>query len=90
MSNVVLFYSLQFSHLAWIQTDRKAGGLGDLNYPLVADLTKSITKAYDVMIEDEVSWCSSVVEEPGPVPHVNGRYLHNAGHCSPWPVHHRP
>ncbi len=25
----------QFTHLAWIQTDRKEGGLGDLNYPLV-------------------------------------------------------
>jgi peroxiredoxin (alkyl hydroperoxide reductase subunit C) len=25
----------QFSHLAWIQTDRKEGGLGDLTYPLV-------------------------------------------------------
>ncbi|MFN4196373.1 MAG: peroxiredoxin, partial [Thermosynechococcus sp.] len=23
----------QFSHLAWIQTDRKAGGVGDLKYP---------------------------------------------------------
>ena len=53
--DVGLLCPSQFSHLAWIQTDRKAGGLGDLNYPLVADLTKSITKAYDVMIEDEVS-----------------------------------
>lgn len=39
----------QFSHLAWIQTDRKAGGVGDLNYPLVADLTKSISTAYNVL-----------------------------------------
>lgn len=30
----------QFTHLAWIQTDRKEGGLGDLKYPLVADLKK--------------------------------------------------
>jgi len=28
----------QFSHLAWVQTDRKQGGLGDIAYPLVADL----------------------------------------------------
>ncbi|HEY9881654.1 MAG TPA: peroxiredoxin, partial [Leptolyngbyaceae cyanobacterium] len=26
----------EFSHLAWIQTDRKQGGVGDLNYPLVS------------------------------------------------------
>lgn len=42
-----------FSHLAWIQTDRKAGGLGDLKYPLVADITKSISKSYDVLIEND-------------------------------------
>ncbi|KAI3832571.1 hypothetical protein MKW98_002117 [Papaver atlanticum] len=42
-----------FSHLAWVQTDRKSGGLGDLNYPLVSDVTKSISKAYDVLIADQ-------------------------------------
>jgi len=42
----------QFSHLAWIQTDRKEGGLGDLNYPLLADLKKEIARAYNVLDED--------------------------------------
>ena len=28
----------QFSHLAWIQTARNQGGIGDINYPLVSDL----------------------------------------------------
>lgn len=42
----------QFSHLAWIQTDRKDGGLGDLNYPLVADLKKEISAAYNVLDPD--------------------------------------
>ncbi|KAL0736471.1 hypothetical protein Bca4012_012681 [Brassica carinata] len=36
-----------FSHLAWVQTDRKSGGLGDLNYPLVSDITKSISKSFE-------------------------------------------
>lgn len=39
----------QFSHLAWIQTDRKSGGVGDLHYPLVADLKKEISTAYNVL-----------------------------------------
>ena len=26
----------QYSHLAWIQTEPKRGGLGDINYPLVS------------------------------------------------------
>ncbi|XP_047315431.1 2-Cys peroxiredoxin BAS1, chloroplastic-like [Impatiens glandulifera] len=42
-----------FSHLAWVQTDRKSGGLGDLNYPLVSDVTKSIAKSYGVLIPDQ-------------------------------------
>ncbi len=39
----------EFSHLAWIQSDRKSGGVGDLNYPLVADLKKEISAAYNVL-----------------------------------------
>ncbi|KAG6487366.1 hypothetical protein ZIOFF_055952 [Zingiber officinale] len=44
---------LQFSHLAWVQTDRKSGGLGDLKYPLISDVTKSISKSYGVLIPDQ-------------------------------------
>ena len=43
----------QFSHLAWIQSDRKSGGIGDLNYPLVADLKKTICEAYNVLDPNE-------------------------------------
>ncbi|XP_047982928.1 2-Cys peroxiredoxin BAS1, chloroplastic-like [Salvia hispanica] len=42
-----------FSHLAWVQTDRKSGGLGDLAYPLISDVTKSISKSYGVLIPDQ-------------------------------------
>lgn len=41
----------QFSHLAWRNTDRKKGGLGNIGYPLVADLDKSISQAYDVLLD---------------------------------------
>ena len=39
----------EFSHLAWTQTDRNQGGVGDLTYPLVADLKKTISSAYNVL-----------------------------------------
>lgn len=39
----------EYAHLAWLQTDRDNGGLGDLNYPLVSDLTKSISSSYNVL-----------------------------------------
>lgn len=45
----------KFSHLAWRNTDRKAGGLGKIEYPLVADLDKSISRAYDVLFGDAVA-----------------------------------
>lgn len=41
-----------FSHLAWLQTEREAGGLGDLNYPLVSDLTKTISRDYNVLTSE--------------------------------------
>ena len=39
----------EFSHLAWIQTERKSGGIGDLNYPLLSDIKKEISVAYNVL-----------------------------------------
>lgn len=39
----------EFSHLAWTQTDRKSGGVGDLHYPLVSDIKKEISTAYNVL-----------------------------------------
>lgn len=39
----------EFSHLAWIQSDRKEGGIGDIAYPLVSDLKKEISTAYNVL-----------------------------------------
>lgn len=42
----------EFSHLAWTQTDRKSGGVGDLNYPLVSDIKKEISTAYNVLDPD--------------------------------------
>ena len=43
----------QFSHLAWIQTPRKEGGIGDINYPLIADLKKKIATSYNVLDDNE-------------------------------------
>ncbi|WP_013323938.1 peroxiredoxin [Gloeothece verrucosa] len=39
----------EFSHLAWIQTERKDGGIGDIVYPIVSDIKKEISTAYNVL-----------------------------------------
>jgi peroxiredoxin len=44
----------QFSHLAWTETPREKGGLGGCSYPLVADITKSISSDYGVLIGKKV------------------------------------
>src|SRR6185295_13164081 len=36
-------------------TARNVGGLGDISYPLVADLKKDIARAYDVLLPDGVA-----------------------------------
>jgi alkyl hydroperoxide reductase subunit AhpC len=42
----------KYSHYHWINTPRKMGGLGKLDIPLLADVTKEIAKAYGVLIEE--------------------------------------
>lgn len=44
-----------FSHLAWTQQDRNDGGLGDVNFPILADLNKKIASDYEVLTEDGVA-----------------------------------
>ena len=43
-----------FTHLAWTKTPRNQGGVGDLRIPLLADISKKISKAYGVLVEDEL------------------------------------
>ena len=45
----------QYSHLAWKNTPVNKGGLGPVKFPMVADLNKSISRAYDVLINDAVA-----------------------------------
>ena len=40
------------SHLAWINLPRKDGGLGHMKIPLLADVTKKISKDYGVLFEE--------------------------------------
>ena len=42
-----------FSHLAWTNTPRKEGGLGQMNIPILADTNHAISKAYGCLKEDE-------------------------------------
>lgn len=41
-----------FTHLAWKNTPTEKGGIGNIQYPLVADLTKKIASDYGILLED--------------------------------------
>ncbi|CAD8204092.1 unnamed protein product [Paramecium octaurelia] len=41
-----------FSHMKYCQTPRNQGGLGDMQIPLIADLGKTISADYGVLIDD--------------------------------------
>ena len=43
----------QFSHLAWLNTKKDDGGIEGVNYPLVADINKTIARDYDVLIPND-------------------------------------
>ena len=59
-----------FSHLAWRNTDRKQGGLGDIQYPLVADVNKKITYDYGVMHEAGIAFRGLfLIDKDGTVQH---------------------
>ena len=40
----------QFTHLAWAKTPRSEGGIGELGYPLLADVSKDIAREYGVLV----------------------------------------
>lgn len=45
----------QFTHFAWKHTKPEDGGIGNVQYPMVADLSKKISRDYGVLLNDEVA-----------------------------------
>ncbi len=59
-----------FTHLAWRNTPINEGGIGSVKYPLVSDLTKNISRDYDVLLNEAVALRGSfLVDKEGVVRH---------------------
>jgi len=59
-----------FSHLAWKNTAVNNGGIGQVQYPLVADIKHEICKAYDVEADAGVAYRGSfLIDKSGTVRH---------------------
>ncbi len=53
-----------FTHLSWVNTPRKAGGLGDMNHPLLADLTKNVGRDYGVLLDAGITLRGLFIIDP--------------------------
>lgn len=61
----------QFSHFAWKNTAVNEGGIGQVRFPLVADLTKQIARDFDVLFNEAVALRGSfLLDKDGTVRHA--------------------
>ncbi|MDE6289307.1 MAG: peroxiredoxin [Ureaplasma sp.] len=61
----------EFSHLAWKKLAVAEGGIGDIQYPLVSDIKKEISREYDVLFDDAVALRASfLIDEKQVVRHA--------------------
>jgi peroxiredoxin (alkyl hydroperoxide reductase subunit C) len=59
-----------FTHLAWKNTPVNKGGIGQVGYPMVADIKHEICKAYDVEADAGVAFRGSfLIDKAGVVRH---------------------
>lgn len=60
----------KFSHLAWMKQPRTEGGIGKINYPLVADLNKNISRSYGVLLNNSIALRGLfIIDDNGVVQH---------------------
>ena len=60
----------QYSHLAWKNTAVNKGGIGQVQFPIVADLNKSIARDYDVLFNEQIALRGSfLIDRDGIVQH---------------------
>ncbi|MCI5179773.1 MAG: peroxiredoxin [Candidatus Electrothrix sp. AW3_4] len=61
----------QFSHWAWRNTPVHNGGIGEVQYPLVADLDKKISRQYGVLLDMGVALRGTfLIDKQGIVRHA--------------------
>ena len=61
----------QFSHFAWRETPVDKGGIGRVKFPLVADLSKQISRDYDVLFGESVALRGSfLIDADGTIRHA--------------------
>jgi len=65
----------KFSHWAWLSTERKNGGIKGVKYPIVSDLSKTISANYDVLAGEWVFNEYGIIEFEGNPVAFRGLFL---------------
>jgi len=61
----------QFTHLAWKNTPVNEGGIGQIRYPLVADLNKQISRQYGVLLPEGIALRGTfLIDKEGVIRHA--------------------
>ncbi|MFZ4124458.1 MAG: peroxiredoxin [Rickettsiales bacterium] len=60
----------QYTHYAWKNTPVDKGGIGNIRFPMIADITKSIARDYDVLLNNAVAFRGTfLIDKKGVVRH---------------------
>jgi len=65
----------KYSHLAWLKTEPKNGGIKGVKYPIVSDLSKTIAANYDVLAGEYLSNEDGTLEFDGNPVAFRGLFL---------------
>lgn len=61
----------KFSHYAWRNTPIEKGGIGTIEFPLISDLTKEISRDYGVLVNDAVALRGTfIIDKSGIIRHA--------------------
>jgi len=65
----------KYSHWAWLQTEKKNGGIKGVQFPLVADLSKTISLNFDVLAGEYIYTEDGIMEFEGLPKAYRGLFL---------------
>lgn len=69
----------KFSHNAWMGIPREEGGIGMINYPLIADFTKEITQNYGILLPEGMALRATYIIDPDGIVQLEMVHSNNVG-----------
>ena len=67
----------EYTHLAWVNTPRTEGGLGDMQIPILADFSKQIATDYGCLLPDGIPLRALYIINPKGILYIQYSYILN-------------